>query len=97
MSEATFRTGFIKKLKKLSPEIFVEFADPKRVNGIPDLIIFYRDKHARIETKKSKTASKRLHQEYYIQLFNSYGVYSTFLSPENEEEVLNELRRYFQI
>lgn len=97
MRESTFRTGFIRKLRLLSPDIFVEFADPSRVNGIPDLIIFYRDKHARIETKRSKNASKRLHQEHYIQLFNSYGVYSTFLTPENEEEVLNELRRYFQL
>lgn len=97
MNESQFRTNFIKKLKKISPEIFVEFADPGRVNGIPDLIIFFKNKHARIETKKSKNASKRQHQEYYINLFNSYGVYSTFLSPENEEEVLNELRRYFEL
>ena len=97
MSEATFRTKFINKMKKLSPDIFVEFADPSKVNGIPDLIIFCKDKHARIETKRSKNASKRLHQEYYISLFNSYGVYSTFLTPENEEEVINELRRYFKI
>ena len=43
MRESTFRTGFIRKLKLLSPDIFVEFADPSRVNGIPDLIIFYRE------------------------------------------------------
>lgn len=97
MKEATFRTNFINKLRKLSPDIFVEFADPSRVNGIPDLIIFYKDKHARIETKRSKNAAKRLHQEHYITLFNSYGVYSAFLTPENEEEVLDGLRRYFQI
>ena len=96
-SESTFRTGFIKKLKKLSPDIYVEYADPKKINGIPDLIIFCREKYARIETKKSTNASKRLHQEYYINLFKSQGVYATFLSPENEEEVLNELRRYFKI
>lgn len=97
MTESQFRTNFINKIKKLSPDIFIEFADANRVNGIPDVIIFYKNKHARIETKRSKNASKRLHQEYYINKFNSYGVYSTFLSPENEEEVINDLRRYFKI
>lgn len=96
-SESAFRTSFINKLKSLSPDIMVEFADPKKVNGIPDLIIFFREKYARIETKRSSTASKRLHQEYYINLFKSQGIYATFLTPENEEEVLNELRRYFKI
>ena len=42
MSEASFRTNFLKKVKDLSPEIFIEFADPHRVNGIPDVIIFYK-------------------------------------------------------
>lgn len=97
MSEASFRTNFLKKVKDLSPEIFIEFADPHRVNGIPDVIIFYKGKHARLETKRSKDASKRLHQEYYINYFNSQGIYAAFLMPENKEEVFNALRRYFEI
>lgn len=98
MRESNFRTEFLKRVKDLRPnEIFVEFADPHRINGIPDVIIFYRDKHVRLETKKSSDASKRKHQNYYIDLFNSFGVYSAFLSPENEEEVFNAIRRYFKI
>ena len=102
MREASFRTNFINKFcertnKKLYSDIFVEFADPGRVNGIPDLIIFYKNKHARIETKRSKDASKRLHQEYYINKFKQEGIYSEFLTPENEEEIINGLRRYFKI
>lgn len=97
MAEALFRTNFLKKVKDLSPDIFIEFADPGRRNGIPDVIIFYKDKYARIETKRSKDASKRLHQQYYIDYFNSIGIYAAFLSPENKEEVFNALRRYFEI
>lgn len=97
MSEATFRTKFLKDVKDLSPDIFIEFADPQRCNGIPDVIIFYKKKFARIETKRSKIASKRKHQEYYIKYFNSQGIYAAFLTPENKEEVFNALRRYFKI
>ena len=97
MSEATFRTKWLNKFKKLSPDIFIEFADPKRKNGIPDVIIFYKKKYARLETKRSKNASKRLHQQYYIDYFNSQGIYAAFLTPENQEEVYNALRRYFKI
>jgi hypothetical protein len=97
MSEATFRTKFLKDVKDLSPDIIIEFADPQRRNGIPDVIIFYKKKFARIETKRSKNASKRLHQQYYIDYFNSQGIYAAFLTPENKEEVFNALRRYFKI
>ena len=97
MSEATFRTKFLKDVKDLSPDIIIEFADPQRRNGIPDVIIFYKKKFARIETKRSKNASKRLHQQYYIDYFNSQGIYASFLTPENKEEVFNALRRYFKI
>lgn len=97
MSEATFRTKFLKDVKDLSPDIIIEFADPQRRNGIPDVIIFYKKKFARIETKKSKNASKRLHQQYYIDYFNNQGIYAAFLTPENKEEVFNALRRYFKI
>ena len=97
MRESNFRTNFLKDFKALSPDIIIEFADPNRRNGIPDVIIFYKKKHARLETKRSKNASKRLHQQYYIDYFNSQGIYAAFLTPENKEEVFNALRRYFKI
>ena len=102
MSEATFRTKFINKFcertgKKKNVDIFVEFADAGKVNGIPDLIIFYKKKYARIETKREQDAAKRLHQEYYINMFKKQGIYAEFLMPENEEEIINGLRRYFKI
>lgn len=97
MNEARFRTNFLKRLKDLNGDIMIEFADAGRQNGIPDVIIFFKKKHARLETKISKDASKRLHQEYWINKFKKDGIYAEFLTPENEEEVFNGLRRYFKI
>lgn len=97
MRESEFRTKFLHDFKKLSPDIIIEFANANRRNGIPDVIIFYKKKHARLETKKSKDASKRQLQEYYIEYFNKQGIYAAFLMPENKEEVFNELRRYFKV
>ena len=77
--------------------LIIEFANANRRNGIPDVIIFYKKKHARLETKRSKDASKRQLQEYYIEYFNKQGIYAAFLMPENKEEVFNELRRYFKV
>lgn len=69
--------------------------DSSYIQGIPDLLILYKDKWATLECKKSANASKRPNQNYYVDKMNEMS-FSRFIYPENKEEVLNELFKAFK-
>lgn len=88
--ESKFQHGLIEKIKNRFPGCVVMKNDPTYIQGIPDLTILHGDKWATLEVKKSKDASHQPNQDYYINKMNGMS-YSSFIYPENEEEVLNEL------
>lgn len=63
--------------------------------GIPDLIILYHDRWAMLENKKSRNASHRPNQEYWVDFYDRMA-FARFIFPENKDEVLDELYRYFK-
>lgn len=69
--------------------------DPNYIQGIPDLVIFYRDRWASLEVKRSCTATQRPNQEYYVDMMNEMS-FSRFIFPENKEVVLDELQQSFR-
>ena len=90
--ERDFQSKLIKELKMIFPGCIIMKNDPTYIQGIPDLIILYKDKWAALEVKKSATASHRPNQEYYVDLMDEMS-YATFIFPENKEEVLHELQQ----
>lgn len=90
--ESAFQSKLIKKLKSIFPGCMILKNDSSYLQGVPDLIILYRDKWAMLECKKTKSASHRPNQDYYVSMLNDMS-YATFIYPENEEEVLDELER----
>lgn len=94
MYESNFQRQLKKDIKERFPGCFVLKTDPNDVQGIPDLLILHGDKWAALEVKKSKTASHRPNQDYYVATMNQMS-YSAFIFPENKEEVLNELSTVF--
>lgn len=90
--EAKFQASLIKKIKCLLPGCYVLKNDPNYIQGIPDLLILYNTRWAMLECKESSTASHRPNQEFYINRMNEMS-YASFVFPENEQEVLDELQR----
>ena len=93
--ERDFQAKLIKDIKKLFPGCMVMKTDPTCIQGIPDLLILFKNKWASLEVKKSVGASKRPNQEYYVDKMNEMS-FSKFICPENKEEVLDELRKAFK-
>lgn len=90
--ESGFQDRLIDKLKELFPGCMVFKMD--QIQGIPDLLILYKDKWASLECKRTARAKKQPNQEYYVEKMNKMS-FSRFVSPENKEEVLDELQQIF--
>ena len=95
MLEKDFQRNLIKKLKAMFPNCVVLKTDPDYIQGFPDLIVLYNDKWAALECKRSKTASHRPNQDYYVENLNDMS-FAAFICPENEEEVLYGLQQAFR-
>ncbi len=90
--ESKFQKGLIDKIKERLPGCVIMKNDANYIQGIPDLTILHGDKWAMLEVKKSENASHQPNQDYYINKMKEMS-YASFVYPENEEEVLNELEQ----
>ena len=94
MLENKFQANLIKKIKAMYPGCIVMKNDPTYIQGIPDLLVLYKDKWVSLECKKSANARHQPNQDYYVKQMDDMS-FSRFIFPENEDEVLNELRHKF--
>ena len=90
-------SGFQDKLRETLLELFPGcwVFKMEQIQGIPDLLVLYKNKWALLECKKTKDAPKQPNQDYYVDLFNKLS-FSRFIFPENREEVLDELKKFFK-
>ena len=94
MRENKYQSQLIKRIKDKFPGSIVLKNDASYKQGIPDLTVLYGDKWATLEVKKSEGASHRPNQDYYVEKMNSMS-FSSFISPDNEQEVLDAMDRSF--
>lgn len=94
-NENVYQGKLIKKLKTMFPGCIISKLDSSHIQGIPDLLILFKDKWAILEVKKNEKAKHRPNQDYYVEKLNNMS-FSAFIYPENEKEVLDELSATFQ-
>ena len=94
MLENRFKTKLIQELESLFPGCIITHLDPNEIQGIPDLLILYKNKWAVLEGKKSATASVRPNQAYYVELMDRMS-FAAFIYPENKDEVIDALYLHF--
>lgn len=93
--ESQFQSALIKEIQSKLTDCFILKNDGSNVpQGFPDLLILYKDKWGSLECKRESTSSKQTNQDYYVDKLDNMS-FSRFISPENKEEVLNELYSTF--
>lgn len=95
MKENKYQQRLIKEIKARIPGVIVLKNDPNWLQGFPDLTILHKEtgKYAVLEVKKDSEAPAQPNQEYYVNDLSNAGVFSSFIFPENEEEVLDGLQQ----
>ena len=90
--ESGFQDRLRKEIEELFPGCMIFKMD--QIQGIPDLLILYRNKWAALENKRSAKAPKRPNQEYYVEKMDGMS-FASFIYPENKDQVLDELYLHF--
>lgn len=90
-NENRFQSQLIKEIKQSLPGCFVLKNDGSNIpQGFPDLLVLHRGKWGTLECKREEKASRQPNQDYYVEKLDEMS-FSRFISPENKNEVLNEL------
>lgn len=96
MLENKFQSNLIKEIKKEFPGCMVLKNDSSYIQGVPDLLVLYKEHWCSLEVKKSAKAKHRPNQDYYVDKMNDMS-YSSFIYPENKETVMEELKKRFNV
>lgn len=96
----TGRTGYkallVKELEFRFPGCVLFNMDPNTTHqGIPDLLMLYKDRWAMFEVKAAMNSKRRPNQPFFVNFYNEMS-FASFICPENEEEVLNDLQQTFE-
>lgn len=94
MTEGAYQRQLKEKIEARLPGIIILKSDPTYLQGFPDLLLLNGNKWATLEVKKDEKASHQPNQDHYIQKCKDMGAaYSSFIFPQNEKEILDELER----
>lgn len=91
--ESGFQDDLMDELKALFPGCMTFKMD--QIQGIPDVLVLYRDKWASLECKRGTQSVHQPNQDYYVDLMNEMS-FSRFIDKNNKEEVLRELQEAFR-
>ena len=92
--ESKFQSDLIKELKKRFQGCVVLKNDPLYIQGFPDLTVFYKDRWAALECKRSENEAHQPNQDYYVDYLNEMS-YGAFIFPENKDRIMEELEKVF--
>ena len=94
MLERDYQKRVITRLKTTYPGCVVLKNDPRLKQGIPDLLVLFKNKWAALEVKNSEKAKHQPNQDLRIDSMNEMS-YASFIYPENEEKVFKDLEEVF--
>lgn len=92
--EREFQPKLIEEIEAMFPGCVV-CKNESYIQGFPDLTVYYGPRWACLETKRAEKAKRQPNQPFYVDRLN-YMSFARFVSPENKEDVLAELRAFFE-
>lgn len=92
--ESEFVFDLKEEMKHRFPGCFIIKLDSNQFQGIPDLLILWKDRWAALETKRGITSRRQPNQEYYVGLFDDMS-FSAFVHPHNYRDILDDMERAF--
>lgn len=95
MTENKYQMSLITRLQDEFKGCIIVKNNPNWIQGIPDILVLYNDKWAALECKRNCRASHRPNQDYYVNRMDEMS-FASFIFPENEEFVMNRLKKYFK-
>lgn len=95
MLESAFQAQVIRELRRRLDGCVILKNDTDYLQGIPDLLVLWRDRWAMLECKASEDSPYQPNQEYYLELLNEMSFAAT-IYPENMDEVLDAIQHAFQ-
>jgi hypothetical protein len=93
--ERDFQAEIIKEIKQRFDGCIVLKLDSGYKQGIPDILVLYKDKWATLECKRYAGAKTQPNQMYYVNIMDGMS-FSRFICPETKEDVLNDLQQAFK-
>lgn len=93
--ESRFQSELIADIENRFPGCWVLKNNPNYIQGVPDLTILYHNRWGMLECKRGSNSSHRPNQDYYVDKANSMS-FGRFVTPENKEDVLNEMEQAFR-
>lgn len=92
--ESEFQADLRKELKDKFNGCIVTKTDSGDIQGIPDLLVLYKERWAALECKLDDDSNVQPNQPYYVKTMNEMS-FARFVNPSNKEEVIHELEVHF--
>lgn len=94
--ETQYQKQLIDRLKLMFPGCIVTKNDARFWQGVPDLLILFRDKWAMLEVKMYPDSNVQPNQAHYVGVLNEMS-FASFINEQNEERVLRDLQHAFGV
>jgi DNA-directed RNA polymerase specialized sigma54-like protein len=92
MSKDGFQAKLIRELRYRYPGCVILKNDANYLQGIPDILILWKDRWAALEVKEDASDNVEANQIYYVNLLNGMS-FAAFIYPANRDEVIHDLQR----
>jgi len=90
--ESNFQKKVIDEIQAMYPGAVILKNDPNYIQGIPDWLILNNKRWAALEIKRSPRSGIQPNQPYWVDVLDAMS-FARFLTPENKEDILHELRK----
>ena len=94
MLERDYQARLIQKIRSRFKGCYILKNDSSYLQGVPDLLILYKNRWAMLEVKSKSTFTTQPNQRYYIDELDNMS-FAAIIYPENEEDVLDDLQYAF--